>query len=551
MSKLKLRSFTNIYICYVIVIIAVSLCVGLHSGIDNYLMSNVKANVYSDNSYCLYLGAILNYLLSAIARLLPNSDCFALMRILFTILGLSWLGWIFYKADNNTSKLLVSYIGIITVCKLFDLGRCNFTITAALFTVIGFVSLSYYIGRRTNISGLVLGAVYLFLGYQWRSKAFFLVIPFVALSALFYLIKSRKNGFNIGKKRFSAVIIAVIVCFSLAMGVQLITGNSEVSQDNVSYNNARTLMVDYPNYNYSEIEKELSSMGVSENDYLAIDSMILCDREIVTSEYLGEIANVSQYREHNLVALLEIINYHAKNLTYTAYLSIAFLMIVTTAVSVKNSELSLELILSVLGCAVLIVALIIMGRITDWVIKALVIYAFLPLLLHYPKIEAGRYSAVIIFAVCLFSLSLLNSFFSGALFNPINTFSAKVDNERSEMARFCDNSNNYVWDVYSLDDAILSTYGKAGKLLPKDFIDNNIADGEWTYGQDYYNEYLDRNAMENPMKSLLYEDSWYYVGGEDRCRIIETWLQEHYDENAAAVIVDRYNDVPIWSFVIE
>lgn len=40
---------------------------------------------------------------------------------------------------------------------------------------------------------------------------------------------------------------------------------------------------------------------------------------------------------------------------------------------------------------------------------------------------------------------------------------------------------------------------------------NNITTGNWTYGQNYYNEYLVENNWGNPVQTLLNSDNIYYV----------------------------------------
>ena len=53
-----------------------------------------------------------------------------------------------------------------------------------------------------------------------------------------------------------------------------------------------------------------------------------------------------------------------------------------------------------------------------------------------------------------------------------------------------------------------------GKLPDSEFLEHNIAAGDWTYGQVYYQNYLKRLGIPNPAKALEEQDHVIYVTGD-------------------------------------
>ena len=54
-------------------------------------------------------------------------------------------------------------------------------------------------------------------------------------------------------------------------------------------------------------------------------------------------------------------------------------------------------------------------------------------------------------------------------------------------------------------------YYASKSIIPVNLMKNNITDGNWIYGQNYYNEYLVENGWGNPVQALLNSDNTYYV----------------------------------------
>lgn len=149
----------------------------LYGDIDNYILANVKADVFSENSYCIFLGAILNEAIAVISNLLPNADVLSLFQIVFTTGGLVWLGFLLLKQIDNNISLLAIYSAILPISFLLNIAHCNYTVVAAFCGVIGFTSISFYLDKKANCLALIIGGFYILLGHQWRLEGFLYLCP--------------------------------------------------------------------------------------------------------------------------------------------------------------------------------------------------------------------------------------------------------------------------------------------------------------------------------------------------------------------------------------
>jgi hypothetical protein len=107
----------------------------------------------------------------------------------------------------------------------------------------------------------------------------------------------------------------------------------------------------------------------------------------------------------------------------------------------------------------------------------------------------------------------------------------------------------YIWGVYDYDSIVGAKFFYRQELPSEEFVAHNLVDGEWEYGQPYYVDYLHRIGLDNPMQALLNREHTYYVASEERCQMVLTFLQEHYDSNVVVENVGMAEDIlPVWKF---
>jgi hypothetical protein len=52
------------------------------------------------------------------------------------------------------------------------------------------------------------------------------------------------------------------------------------------------------------------------------------------------------------------------------------------------------------------------------------------------------------------------------------------------------------------------------------------------------------------MQALLNREHTYYVAPEERCQMVLTFLQEHYDSNVVVENVGGKDGIPVWKFSV-
>ena len=109
--------------------------------------------------------------------------------------------------------------------------------------------------------------------------------------------------------------------------------------------------------------------------------------------------------------------------------------------------------------------------------------------------------------------------------------------------------NTYVWSAAGLYSYAFAAEGNEVRLLNDDFMQHNLSEGDWTSGQVYLRNYYHSIGADNPMKELLYNDSWYYIGGAEESSIIEKYLQEHFNTDAVRLEAGKtMTGITIWKY---
>ena len=106
----------------------------------------------------------------------------------------------------------------------------------------------------------------------------------------------------------------------------------------------------------------------------------------------------------------------------------------------------------------------------------------------------------------------------------------------------------FVWGVGDRNEVLTSRMQTGSKLVDNEFLRHNILDGEWTYGQLYFNDLLKASGIVNPLKALTEREHVYYISGSERSNLILKYIQEHYYPDCSVEQVGTIEDIPVWKF---
>lgn len=535
-------------------IIASCLCL-FHSGygdIDNHLIAMIVNQCYGSDNFCIFLNYGLCQIIKFINTLLPYADGY--LMICHTLLFVA-IAWISYLILDNTDKLwcrLLMFASIIVINNGFnvvDLSNQNFTIQAAAMVAVACIGVSLGLRAKHKTVYIVMSSIFVLFGFMLRFNGALLCIPFLALHlAVDYISNTEKRKYI--KNLTIMLIIPILIILGVYTSNKLILENDY--KDYVNYNFLRSKITDFEMKSWEEIDEKPE--GISENDYLSVIDYMTADVERIDKEYLQKVydagSNNEQYHKisikDNISSILDIISHLRKY--FLIYLFAITLYAMISKISLWRK---VEIVFLAFGVLANVVYFNFLARyLYRLCVPAILMYAVMLsviLLIECNNLEKTKIKngAVLMIttatAVVLFLTSLI--FANG--FMP--AFLAQKNVSDGEYAQYCVGDNLYIWDYHIENTIPFKFYAEQGKLPSQKFLLHNIQQGEYTIGQAFTDEYLDRIGTKNPIRDLVESDSTFYISEDPK--LLEKYLQEHYNPKASAIQVDVIADMPVWQFI--
>lgn len=524
---------------------------------DDFYISCVLNSVYSKENYCYFLSPILAEIIRILGAALPNADVFALLCEVLSLGGHWCFFYIMFRSVKTESSIII-ILFIIALNNKTNLLHLPFTAMTAALAFYGFFILYAVLIGKADRRIAIAGTVLLFFSMNLRQEAFLIMIPFVLLVIIAELFMQKTD-----RKKYlynaARLFIPVILMFAVIVGIKTLTDNSEKYRHACDYNNYRSEIEDYTQKPYEKCGDKLAEIGVSENDFTAVKERILADRSIVTSEYLKNIAGISSglsAGEKMEVLLSKEISDIINVISYSLILqSIILAVILLVRLIKRESDMAgnAVMLLSCAGELFIFAFLFYLGRMMSYVIQAIffgIWLAFVSVFLREGKKEDTFLSIAFRKTMLVAAVALMICFYSGYSVSPENSVLTARESQAADVVGIDENKDTlYVWGVYDYGEMLRNSYFfKEKKLLSQEFISHNIVDGEWQYEQPYYLDYLKDINVENPMRALIEREHTYYIANKERCDIVLTFLQEHYDERISVEKIGDIDDIPIWKF---
>ncbi len=533
---------------------------------DNYKISLVLNQLYSDENYCLFLNPMLSFITKLIDGILPAADGFVLLTEILMLVAIWCILYVALVSTSRKSTLIILYVILLANYDI-NLLHSAFTVTATVLSAAGFFLVYSYIRKKVGLAFAVTGCVLFAFGCMWRFSAALILIPYAGLIVLADLIE------NAGKKELSRDLIKKLAAFSMIF-IVIAGGLNAYNQCYISkeqyeyaslFNGYRSSIYDYHGKSYDEIGETLSKSGISENDYALANELILMDTDVINADYLKiifetERADTADKAEAFFEEGLPLTWYILINSpsTYIALVALSFCAFVLLAG--KGGVLrKLELLAAIAGTAVIILYFTFSGHLPKYLIQSILIYCWLAVasifLLSDVEIEKDKVkTAAFLISVAIITFSPVRFEDCYIEMKPINATSLNAKCyeyiEKSETDAIDSDENAvFIWSVIDRNNISADFRLENSKLFSNDYLKHNILDGEWTYGQPYFNDLLSDAGIYNPVLALAEREHTYYISGENRCNLVLTYIREHYYPNAQAVQVGEVYDIPVWEFV--
>lgn len=518
-----------------LLLIIVEHFVSHYSDIDNYYISVIINGVYSDeHNFVLFLHPILSFIIKALHGLLPTADWYLIITefsVLFACFSLS-AGWAIYeKYDIKKTGLFCFALFLFVVGT--DAVHANFTITTGIINCIAVAVCVFWMltGKKKL---LIFSCALYATSWLYRSDSCELLIPYLLLVFGYAAFRGiREKDALLKKNAFKGGLLLLSIGILMFAGRLIYINHSEYKEGS-KYNQARAQIADYYDDGHRVMHILMDTDGV--------------DEEYLINWYETEFKT----RESDKKLYLEIcrLPYRILKLGYTTlFFACAVFLVLYSYVSERKVINLVTVGLALLGSEIMFTFFGMKSRGIERVAAVIMLGVLLTgatCFLFEQQKENKKLKSVLL--IIYSALCVLYMFRGNIFCAPQNAFTALKDNECDVAKEIGYDNTVFVWNVYHLDQEILEKeFYPKGKLYSREFAAKNIADGEWSYGQPYYEDFLEETGVYNPMKRLFEEDNYLYIAKTP----VAEQVKEYYDKNDEyeIVIVGYFEgDIPINQF---
>lgn len=527
----------------------------LYTQVDNYYVSLITNRVFDLDNYCMFLNPVLCKVIGIMNILMPEADNYTLLSRILILLGIWCISCHIAEAVHKKSELVISYAVLFVLVINDSLFYDYYTIWSAFYSFVGMVLLLSCCREEIRWKK-VFGTLFVIFGFMWRKQGAMLFIPFFCLDLFIKFIsyqgqhESRKRWCKKICRVCSPMFLTVFVLLSLDYGVQ----HSEKYRESIMFNNAAGATVDYPMKAYEDVKEILPE--ISQNDYESIQIRLYADTERVDYLYSERIKEAGQttavpldfhgFLESNFI-LVQLVTGSMKTMFSCMLL---FLFIICVLLSHTKWLFKLEALCCYGGAYLIMIYFASVGRVPLRVFNSILYAVFGIILVLYSGGEWGKEYLRIkwlswLIGVAVIGVALLDIRTYNFVI-PQSVFKVREGADESRWESTYQNEVRYVWMTSEFVERPLRDFIDQGKFMTDEFLEHNLFVGEWLYGQVYYNNYLNKIGLSNPMKALLEREQTYLVA-EDNTMVL-TYLKEHFDENVVAQKVGEIEGIPIWEF---
>ena len=524
----------------------------LYANVDNFNISLVTNGLFSRDTYTYYLHPWLCKGIKWVSCFYPHADVYTVLMRVFVGISIWVLFAMIIKLNIGIIQKISLTFMVYASSFAISIWCNNYTIQAALFVMCGYTLLREMFNRK-KLLYIILASILMCVGFMWRVQGALLTIPFIMLDITIRLIESKELKADL--KKIIEVIIIPLICLGIVLCSQSIVENSSKYKMDLEYSKARTVVEDFPVKTWGDVSKEINN--ISEKEYNAAVSWMLIDTDVVNTNLFKKIAEVGainkyEYSISGIVnAVKEMVEFIITRRGWTAILGVIIFLTFVLILSAQNNRWKrIEGILSIIGGGIILLYFSIRGRAVDHVwISVIVIVEIILVSIFIDTIVQKQLSrkkltiiTSLIMAICIMGMGWTIK--ESKIHTPQFAINSRTNNYTNQITVEYKEDDLYIWGKWHKN--VTRTYMALGKLPTKEFINHNMALGDWIYGQTYYKDYLKKVNAQNPATALLERKHTYLV--EDDCSDVLAFLKEHYGDDIKASKVGNIDKVAVWQF---
>lgn len=515
---------------------------------DNFTAAMIINGLFGDNPYCQIQHPFFCRSLYVLAQLIPQCDVFgSVIQVFITI---AFILVVYIVCEDFISGLIALLFALFLTINV-RIYSVNLLTQAAFFSFTG--ALLLYLRKRIQKTWLpvLLGTIYLCLGFMLRRESMLICIPFIILMCLAQIMDSDDK-----KKTALRTGISLVPLFLLLIILDT-TKKDFYRQESylqaVQYNSARGLVEDYPMADYSSLLN--TTGGFTETEYRAAVMWMLADTDTLTTEKLraigraGSSINTSLKSSRIKSTVKEMWEFlSGQGMVLSIFVIVSLLMIILILLSKTSLIYRIAAVCAFVGAVIILFYFTLRGRAPLRVWQA-AFFATLAVLFSLPFTNDLK-TRIVSIAVCIvLGVAVLDSGLTIEFHRFMTPFNGRSGADESIFADTFRDDIVCVWggfsgkeaeDGYHVDNYLGGWYNNVSehfiyqcKLPSKEFLRHNIPIGEWIYGQVYFNQHLDSIGMKNPAKEMLDRNDVFFVNGNGKqvyLDFLNEYMTEHFGE---------------------
>ncbi|MDR3305712.1 MAG: glycosyltransferase [Clostridiales Family XIII bacterium] len=220
----------------------------------------------------------LNAFVYGLQQILPMVNAWTFLQVALSFIAFTSISFVFLARE--ISRLNFFMAALIPAIFCFDhYLAIQFTKTSGLLAAAGAVICLSAVLRNKQKPLLILGGALLFFGAGYRFDNYYFIIGLSAVSLVFYA--AAHTGFSpkrallwLGERKFAlgAFVLIILGVFAAQWASDAQNSSTQELRDYFEYNAARAGYTDYDKPLYAEAEGFYESLGISQNDYDALNS---------------------------------------------------------------------------------------------------------------------------------------------------------------------------------------------------------------------------------------------------------------------------------------
>lgn len=520
---------------------------------DDLGISTALSCYYPNAGLCLFTNGLLNHFVVSLGQLFPFINAFLAVERATTLMAFFAVAYLAFRSlPFGVAAGIEGFISLIIMpaCTVAS----NFTVVAAFCLFGGCLSFCYGIHQK-RASALVVGCLFMTLGFMWRQNIAIMCVPFFILCLIALLIafgQRQKPNRAISAKWMGAGIALLALCLVPPIASNAMLANNQDWVSWKEYSDARSSLVDYPTKPYDEVEDSLTAIGVSEADYLCMVNWITADPDVITPEKMREVQSVANDKQRS--SLARALTSELKSLAKNKQMSLLLFAVAVLAIALAPRRSFAITLISLLMAFAACVILRYSGRCPTNVQYSAWLLSLLPVAictLQHSKAPSAptdnamqsKLAAAINLVGAFMLIGCLSLLLTkwGATFD-VGRFdqfekNSNLAKNSSLIQRFSSEGDVYIWDPGSYVPVERDL--KYRFLPPDEFFESNTFAGGWTQGSNFMKAHNEQLGVPNPMSSLVERPHTYFVTKNTQLiNSICDYLQQHYGKQVSYEIVD-------------